>query len=161
MAEVAFNVKQSKKIFIAACCSAVIFIAFFLGLTVFFVTKLFDLELTNDEYILCVISLISSLVFAVVVLIILIYIIHNYRRQVDVYTEDKVYRKKGKSIIFEIPYNQIDTVREGFNSIFLVLHKGIVKKNGKKGPRNFYEHYAEKDIYEIERIISSYQKYNM
>ncbi len=158
MAKIAFEAKQSKLMLILACIACGIFEIVWGGMLIFIIAT-WSKGLRNDYF-----AYIFMLCFFVILFLafigIFIYLIINYKRQIDVYTGDKVYRKKGKKVIFELPYNQIETVREGFHSIFLVLKKGIVKKSGKKGPRNFYEHYAEKDIYEIEKIISSYKTYN-
>ncbi len=148
------EVKQSKKIVILGCCSAGIFVALFLGLFIFFSIKLFDAPTTSDELIVSIINLTFCVTFTIVVLIILIYIIYTYICQTDIYTGTKMYRKKGDKIIFELPYEQILSIREGYCSLFFVLQNGIIKSNGKKGPRNFYEHYSRADIHRIKHIIT-------
>ncbi len=159
MCETVLEAKQSKKMFVLACCAAWLFIAFFLGICAFLVIKLCDYNsLTFDEKILCCLCLVYSLIFALVILVIFIYIYYNYKHQIDIYMADKMYRKKGNKIVFELEYKKIVLIREGFlSSIFLFCEEPIIKTNGKKGPKTLYEHYSIKDIFEIEKIISAYK----
>lgn len=106
-------------------------------------------DLVGDIYLVCFGS-IMFIAFA----ILMIYLFYNYKVQIDVYAEDKMYRKKKNKIIFELEYKEIVSIREGIlSTIYLFCNKPIIKCNGKKGPRTFNEHYHRKDIKCIKKII--------
>ena len=153
MSEKKYEAKQSKRMVVIACCSAGIFLALFLALLIFFSIKLTDI-VSHDEriaYILCIIIWAS---FIAVILIILIYLIYIYNKQTDIYLNDKFVRLINGKVIFEVPYANIESIREGIDSLFMTLKTPIVKCNGKKGPRNFYEHYSRAAIHRIKQIIT-------
>ena len=153
MTEKKFEAKQSKKMVVIACCSAGIFVALFLALLIFFLIKLPEIA-TQDErtaYILCIIIFAA---FIGVILIILIYLICIYNKQVDIYKTDRIVRQLNGKVVFEVPYANIESIREGYDSLFIILKTPIVKCNGKKGPRNFYEHYSRADIHRIKQMIT-------
>ena len=155
MMQTEFRVKQSKLMIILATVSAGIFEILFLVLAIVFLLECKNKQLTSDEYIVYGSCSAIGGIFAFIILIILIYIISTYFRQIDVYLDDKMYRMKGNKIIFELPYKNIISIKEGFNSIFLFLKQPIVKKNGKIGPKTLYEHYSKYDVHRIIKIINS------
>lgn len=156
-----YEVKQSKKVVIMACISAGIFVLFFLGLSVYFICDYYAKEYTTfDEDILFYIVTCSFICFAIISVVAFIYLIHSYKSQVDIYCENKLIRKKGKKVIFELKYDNIKAIRQGYDSLFFILKEPILNINGKKGPRNFYEHYAKRDIYRIKQIIAN-SNYNL
>ena len=147
---------MSKKMVIMACISAGIFELLFLGLSVYFICDYFLQEnITFDEEAAFYTSVCCGMVFALILVVVFIYILHTYIYQVDIYCENKVIRKKGNKVIFELKYDNIKAIRQGYDSLFLVLKEPILKTNGKKGPRNFYEHYSKWDVHRIKQIIAS------
>lgn len=159
MDNVIIEVKQSKGMFIAACIACSLFEIIWGGMLIFVIASIENgRPVTNDDYFGYIYMLCFFCILFIAFVFILIYIIYRYRLQKDIYTQEKMYRKMADKIIFEIPYSQIETIREGYCLIFFVLKKGIVKTNGKKGPRNFLEHYSNKDISKIERMISQYKE---
>lgn len=160
MPDNSYEVKQSKKMIIIACISAGIFELLFLGLGIYFICCFNREKLTYDEKVLYILNIIIFIIFAIIIAVIFITILHTFFFQLDVYLENKLIRKKGGKIIFEISYKDITSIKQGYDSLFMVLKEPIVKINGKKGPRNFYEHYSEKDIKMIKRIIAD-SNYNL
>lgn len=78
-----------------------------------------------------------------------------YKKQVDIYTPEKLIRKRGDKIIFELPYDNVISIKEGaFDLLAMQLKSHIIEANGKKGTRNFFEHYSRIDISRIKKIIS-------
>lgn len=156
MNNVEFVARQSKKLFIIEVFSALIFEIFFCCLLIFSILSIsYGRPKTTEDffgyiYMLCLFGILS-----VIFVILLSYFIYNYKSCNDIYTFDKMYRRKGKKIIFEIPYKNIANIKYGFESIFFFLKEPIVKINGKKGPRNFYAHYSKYDIDRIIHIINS------
>ena len=156
MSDTIYEVRQSKKMVIFASISAGILELFLIGLAVMFLIAICgNYSLTFDEYVICSLSLGFSIVFAIVIAIMLVHIILNYKYQLDVYMDDRMYRKKGDKIIFELEYKNIISMRQGIESIYLYCKEPIIKKNGKKGPKTLYEHYPLNDIYRIKQIIAS------
>lgn len=155
MIQTEYRVKQSKLIVILATISAVIFEILFLVFAIIFLLECKNKQLTSDEFTVYSMSSMIGGIFALILLIIIFYIIITFVRQVDVYLDDKMYRMKGNKIIFEIPYKNIISTKEGFNSVFFFLKQPIEKKNGKIGPKTFYEHYSKFDVDYIIRLINS------
>ncbi|MCM1546188.1 MAG: hypothetical protein NC033_04035 [Clostridiales bacterium] len=155
MAQTEFRVKQSKLMIILATVAAGIFEILFLVLAIVFLLECKNKQLTSDEYSVYGASSVFSGIFAFIILIMIIYIISTYFRQTDVYLDDKMYRMKGNKIIFELPYKNIISIKEGFNSIYFFLKQPIEKKNGKTGPKTFYEHYSKFDVHRIIKIVNS------
>lgn len=155
MIQTEYRVKQSKLMIILATVSAGIFEILFLVLAIVALLECKNKQLTSDEYIVHGSCLVFSGIFAFIIIIILIYIISTYFRQIDVYLDDKMYRMKGNKIIFELPYKNIISIKEGFNSVYFFLKQPIEKKNGKIGPKTFYEHYSKFDVHRIIKIVNS------
>ncbi len=156
MCNIVFQVKQSKKIILLCIICGIIF-ELIGGLGIFLAVKglIKNDSASFDDFVGNIYGLCFSLCLSILFIILSIYLIYNYNVQIDTYTNDKMCRKKGKRIIFEIPYKNIITVKHGFESVFFVLKEPIIKVNGKKGPRNFYAHYAQRDIDRIIQIINS------
>lgn len=152
-----YEIRQSKSIFLLACLSVIIFELIFCGIAIVSIIDLCNFEELNyDEYLASIIVLISCILFIVTILIIFIYIVYNFINQVDVYTKNKMYRKKGKKIIFELDYKDIVSVKRGFlNSLYIFCKQPIIKSNGKKGPKTIYENYSKNDIYKIEQLLAN------
>ena len=138
---------------ILACCSAGIFIALFIGLVIMFSFAMVRAK-TYDEYTISIFCIVWAAAFAVICIIILVYIIYTFKKQVDTYKSDRFVRTVNGKVVFEVLYENIVSVRVGFDSLFITLKTPIVKVNGKKGPRNFYEHYSRYDIHFIKRAIT-------
>lgn len=150
-----FEVRQSRKMIILACISSGIAELIFGGLLVAVIISLLtDKSKSYNDFSGCVFLLCFCGVLFIAFIIVIVYFILNYKYQVDVYTDDKMYRKKGERIIFELEYKNIISIRQGYDSIYLFCKEPIIKKNGKKGPRTLYEHYSCADIYQIKRIIT-------
>lgn len=161
MSQSNYEVKQSKKMVIIACISIGIFELFCVGLAVYLIYGYFIKEyIIIDDVIGIYMGAGCFIGFAIIFIIAFIYILHTYIYQVDIYCENKLIRKKGNKVIFELKYDNIKAIRQGYDSLFLVLKEPILKTNGKKGPRNFYEHYSQRDIHRIKQIIAS-SNYNL
>ncbi|MCI8368143.1 MAG: hypothetical protein HFJ81_00715 [Clostridia bacterium] len=150
-----YKVKQSRLMIILATVAAGIFEIIFLFFSIAFLFECKNKQLTSDEYAVYIMSSVIGGIFALIILFIIIHIICTFFRQIDVYLNDKMYRMKGNKIIFELPYKNIISMKEGFNSIFFILKKPIEKNNGKIGPKNFYEHYSKRDVHRIIKIVNS------
>lgn len=151
------EVRQSKKIFIIAVISVIIFELIWLSLIIFatlWLTKIMDYGVNDTSLDLLVLCFAIALFLSFVS--VLIYLTYVYKKQVDIYSDDKMYRKRGDKIIFEIPYGNIIDIKQGFDSVFFILKTSIKRLDGKEAPRNFYEHYAKKDIDKIIKLISNY-----
>ena len=139
---------------ILACCSAGIFIALFIGLLILFSFAFINAS-TEDEYSVYLVCIVWAAAFAVICIIVLVYLIYIYKKQVDTFKSDRFVRTINGKVVFEVLYENIVSVRVGFfDSLFITLKTPIVKVNGKKGPRNFYEHYSRYDIHYIRRAIT-------
>lgn len=139
-----------------ATISAAIFEALFLTVAIVFLIQGLKLSDTSEDNTIHLLCSVFGFGFAVAILIVMVYIIYVFRRQTDVYTDDKMFRKRGDKIIFEIPYKNIKDIKQGFDSVFFILNTPIKRLDGKAAPRNFYEHYAKKDIDRIIKIVSSF-----
>lgn len=155
MIQTEYRVKQSKLMIILATVAAGIFEILFLVLAIVFLLESKNKHLTSDEYAVYGLCSVFSGIFAFIILIIIIYIISTFFRQIDVYLNDKMYRTKGNKIIFELPYENIISIKEGYNSVCFFLKKPIEKKNGKIGSKTFYEHYSKFDVHRIIKTINS------
>lgn len=154
MSEKSIEVRQSKKYLIFVCIGISIIIAVITSCIGLFLNALINDKPTKDNIIGLAICICGSLCFLMIFFTLLLYVIYCYKKQVDIYTIEKLIRKRGKKIIFELPYNNIVTVREGFESVFMVLKTHITEANGKKGTRNFYAHYSRADISRIKSMIT-------
>lgn len=155
MSEIKFEVKQSKRAVLLSCISISIFEIFFAGILIFICMSFISDKLNNFNnsafiFLVCFLS-----IFIIIFIVLFIYILLNYFTLLDVYTNNKMFRMKGDKIIFEIDYKDIISFRQGIESICLFCKAPIIKKNGKKGPKTFYEHYAIEDINKIKNIIFS------
>lgn len=155
MIENGLEVKQSKKIVVFSCLSAFIFLSLFCGLLAFVVYRIitgrsadFE-EITGNVFMVVFCAIVIAIITGI-----LVYIIVIYKIQTDIYTKDRIIRKLGNRVVFELLYENIISIKERYESVFFVLKKPIKKVNGKKGPRNFYEHYDRTDIAKIKRIIT-------
>ena len=156
MEENFLKVRQSKKIFIAACIAAAIFECVVIGLTILFAVRLMigSLVMMKEKsiYIMC---MLIGIIFSFVIATIWVYVLMVYNTQIDIYSDSKLVRKRRDKIVFELPYENIISIRQGYELIFFCLKSGIVKTNGKKGPRNFVEHYSASDIMRIRQLIGA------
>ena len=155
MIQTEYRVKQSKFMLILSTVAAGVFEILFLVFSIIFLLECKNKQLTSDEFAVYSMSSMIGGIFALILLIIIFYIIITFVRQVDVYLDDKMYRMKGNKIIFEIPYKNIISTKEGFNSVYFFLKKPIENKNGKIGPKTFYEHYSKFDVHQIIKIVNS------
>ena len=154
MTEIVHEAKQSKRMIILACCSQGIFIALFIGLTIMF-SFAFIGATTDDEYTGYLFCIVWSAATSAICIAVLAYLIYIYKKHVDIYKSDRFVRTVNGKVVFEVLYENIVSVRVGFfDSLFITLKTPIVKVNGKKGPRNFYEHYSRYDIHFIKRAIT-------
>lgn len=143
-----------------AAIAAAIFEALFLTVAILSIIQGIKLSSTSEDTSIYFLCSVFGFGFAVVILIIIVYILYVYCHQTDVYTEDKMFRKRGDKIIFEIPYENIQDIKQGFDSVFFMLDTPIKRLDGKAAPRNFYEHYAKKDIDKIIKLVGSFSYNN-
>ena len=135
------------------------------GLTIWSIITILSehFQLFDDLLAYIFLSIFSFTIF-IVILVLCIFLMYESLIQVDVFLEDKMYRKKGDKIIFEIEYSQIDTIKEGFFAFtytFCIFCKEpIIKKNGKKGAKTLIEYYSRKDREKVKQIIASYFELN-
>lgn len=154
MSEISINVRQSKIYVILCCVCGVLGASVHLVICGIFINLLVFGNETSENIIGLSISLSYCLGISILVFSITGYVIYLYKKQIDIYTVDKIIRKRGNKVIFELPYENIVTIREGFESVFMVLKTHIIEANGKKGTRNFYAHYSRADISRIKRMIT-------
>ena len=83
----------------------------------------------------------------------LTYFIWLYKKQVDLYYDDKFVRKRGKKIIFEVLYSNIIEVGFADELIVLKLANSVIMPNGKKGPRCILGHYSMADVTRARHLI--------
>lgn len=164
-----YKVKRSKSIILFTWVLCAFVELMFGAVAVLLIVRLAtgDYKTYNDPISqLCadIITISFSFIVILLLLSVCIYLSVETKKQVDVYTMDKMYRKKGDKIIFEIEYNQIDTIKEGFFAFtytFCIFCKEpIIKKNGKKGAKTLIEYYSRKDREKVKQIIASYFELN-
>lgn len=154
MSEKYIEVRQSKKYTILTGIGALLIVAFLLMCFSLMLFKIISGLETRDEIVIVSISICTFLCFAISITVMFVFVMYTYKKQVDIYTSEKIIRKRKNKILFELPYNNIVTVREGFESVFMVLKTHITEANGKKGTRNFYAHYSRADISRIKSMIT-------
>lgn len=167
VSDLSYEVKPSMQVFILCMFACLFGEAIFMGTGIYtFIT------LINGEYEsfkdptsqLCagIIVLSFCMIISVLIICLSIYFIKTMIEQVDVYTEDKLYRKRKDKIIFEINYSNIIDIKESyFNCLLLYCDKGFIKSNSKnilRSQTTFMEHYNRKDIIKIVEIITNYIK---
>ena len=118
------------------------------------VFKIFSGLETKDDIIVVSISLCTGLSFILIITVMFVWLIYVYKKQIDIFDEEKLIRKRGKKIIFELPYSNIVEVREGYETLFMILKTHIIQANGKKGVRNLLSRYSRADISRIKRMIT-------
>ena len=127
----------------------------FIGLSVFIIIKITrDNEQTTitdiSAYWFC---LAVSLIVSAVLISMLTYFIWLYKKQVDLYYDDRFVRKRGKKIIFEVLYSNIIEVGFADELIVLKLANSVIMPNGKKGPRCILGHYSMADVTRARHLI--------
>lgn len=159
MSENIIEVRQSRRFLITACVSGLLGISVFLVACVLFIRVLVIRNETYGNIIGVSISLATCFGVVIAVLCIIIYLLYRYKCQKDTYTETKLIRKVKEKIIFELPYENIISIKVcSFDLLAMELKSYIIEANGKRGTRNFFEHYSRTDISKIKRIIA--EKYN-
>lgn len=149
------RVKQSKMMVTLACIAGLVGALFFLGLFIYLLLEIVNVNYKSDDDYEVLIFCCSGIGLMMLFFIgAVIYLIYRRFVQVDIYTEEKLVRKYKETIIFELNYKDIVSLREGFFSLFLFCNAPIIQANGKKGPRTIYEHYSLKDIARIKQLIS-------
>lgn len=108
-------------------------------------------QFTMDIFGLCFsVACIGFIVFAI------IYCIRKYKSITDYYMQDRMIRKKGEKILFEIEYKNIASVRQAYLGTLLLISKEPIYYKGKnKKFKTLVEHYRKEDIYRIKRIIGN------
>lgn len=166
MPETVYELKRPKFIIILMWFLMLIGEAVFGGCSIFIIVSLareeykqFDdptSQLAGGVFVLCFCIIIFCLILSVAV-----YITVESAKQVDVYTESKMYQKIGNKIKFEIDYSNIASVKESyFNCLLLFCKEGFVKVGVKHviKPQTIYmEFYKRKDIIKIVQLISDYK----
>ena len=115
MIENGLEVKQSKKIVVFSCLSAFILLSFFCGLLVFVLYRIstgsyadFD-EITGNIFMVAFCAILIVIIIGIIICIIVV-----YKKQTDVYTKDRIIRKIGNRVIFELLYKNIISIKEGY-----------------------------------------------
>ena len=159
MSENCVEARQSKIYTVLTCIGALLIFAAFCGIAIYMLSGLLtgNYVKTADALSGFIFTISELNVFAFLILALLIWVIYVYKKQIDIYTSDKIIRKRGNKIIFVMSYENIIEIREGFESVFMILKSNIIKANGKEGTRNFYTHYSRADISRIKNMIT--QKY--
>ncbi len=170
MSEICYEVKRAKyaNILIIILCAFVELL--FGGVIIFFIISFVNKEYKSHNNpstqlgigIFCFVFI--WLIFFAMILV-EIYLIKEGKNQTDVYTAEKMYRKSGEKIIFELEYSKIETIKEGFFAYLytfcIFCYEPIIKKNGKKGPKTIIEYYTKKDREKIKEIISQSSAFNL
>lgn len=109
----------------------------------------------NDGYWACILVLCIAWIIFILLIIALAYIIYCYRKEIDIYTDDRMYHTRGNKIIYELEYKDVIAVREWLmDTLILFCEKPIIKKNGKIGPKTVWANYRKADRIRIMQIIS-------
>lgn len=156
MSEEFIEVRQSKIYTILSCFGALLIISFLAGLAIFSLYNIVNGDYTNNEEQLYgnISVMCFSLMFILIITVMFVWLIYVYKKQIDIFDEEKLIRKRGKKIIFELPYSNIVEVREGYETLFMILKTHIIQANGKKGVRNLLSRYSRADISRIKRMIT-------
>lgn len=166
MSELSYEVKPSKQVFVLCMFCCLFGEAIFTGLGIYVIITLINGEfksfkdpvsqLCGDLFIL-----IFCMILSVLFIILCIYFIKTMLEQVDVYTEDKLYRKRKDKILFELNYSNIIDIKVSYlNCLLLFCKEGFIKSKSKhvlKPQTTFMEHYNRKDIMKIIQIIRDYK----
>ena len=160
MSETIYEIKRSKFIIILMWFLVFIGEAVFGGFSIFGIVSIvredYKMQLIMDLFALVICLIVFCLILSVA-----IYMTVESTKQVDVYTESKMYQKIGNKIKFEIEYVNIESVKESyFNCLLLFCKKGFIKSKSKHivKPQTMYmEFYTQKDITKIVQLISEFQ----
>lgn len=151
------EVRQSKKyvLFCCICASLCSVVSIYFATMALYHVVNDNYPIYSDHTTLGIYLFCFSLLVLFLFLAAEIYMIVIYKIQRDIFTTDKIIRKRGEKIIFELPYSNIITIKEGyFGLLAMELKSHIVLANGKKGTRNFFEHYSRLDIHRIKGMIT-------
>lgn len=160
MAEQILYVRVSKTFFLLALISCLFMECFFGGLAIFSVYTLVKGEFSSPDMFSGMIFLLCfSLVLCVLLLIALCYLIKGYKKQIDIYEQDRMYRKIGDKVLFEIKYKDMDQITVKWGAIYILCKKGYYKAGKKVISKVFSEYYTKDDIYRIRKMISSNNYY--
>ena len=121
------GVRQSKVYIIFVSISAIFIMLFFVELSILALYRIICHNTVNiSDYFGDIIGLcFSSLCFTIITLM-FVCILLQYKKQRDIYSTDKMIRERGEKIIFELPYKNIVSIKEGFFSVFMVLKTHII-----------------------------------
>ncbi len=109
----------------------------------------------NDGYWAYIFMLCCAFSMPILFIIALVYIIYCYRKEIDIYTDDRMYHTRGNKIIYELEYKDVIAVREWLmDTLMLFCEKPIIKKNGKIGPKTVWANYRKADRIRIMQIIA-------
>ncbi len=166
MSETIYEIKRSKFIIILMWFLVFIGEAVFGGFSIFGIVSIVredykKFDDPNMQLIMDLFALVICLIVFCLILSVAIYMTVESTKQVDVYTESKMYQKIGNKIKFEIEYVNIESVKESyFNCLLLFCKKGFIKSKSKHivKPQTMYmEFYTQKDITKIVQLISEFQ----
>ncbi len=166
MSETIYEVKRSKSINIFMWILVFLWEILFGGFIIFVIISIVREDYKTFENPISqlagdIVGLIFSILLFCLVMSIAIYLTIESKKQVDVYTENKMYQKIGNKIKFEIEYANIESVKESyFNCLLLFCKKGFIKSKSKHivKPQTMYmEFYTQKDITKIVQLISEFQ----
>lgn len=153
-----YKVKCSKKLIVfTILCLTIFGCGIFGGCYTFSLIKLIkNVDLTGDLYSGMIFVCVLSFVLLIVIIFAIIYCIKKYKCITDYYMQDRMIRKKGEKILFEIEYKNIVSVRQAYlGTLLLICKEPIYYKGTKKKFRTLVEHYRKEDIYRIKRIIGN------
>lgn len=155
--------KRSKNFVILATIVFTIWVMMFLALFIWVLLSLINgqHDTKSNEFLADIILEIACLSIVVFFAAVEFALIYRYKYQVDIYTENKMYRQRKNKVIFEIKYENIKKIRIApgiLGGLFLFCEKSFIQKGIQKGRKTFDEQYNQKDIAKIIAIISRNNK---
>lgn len=153
-----YKFKCSKKLIVFTILCLIIFGGgIFGGCYIFSLIKLIrNVDLAGDLYSGTIFVCVLSFALMIFIIFAIIYCIRKYKCITDYYMQDRMIRKKGEKILFEIEYKNIASVRQAYLGTLLLISKEPIYYKGKnKKFKTLVEHYRKEDIYRIKRIIGN------
>ncbi len=111
---------------------------------------------TSDHYSLGIFTLCFVLVIYLLLTLALIYIINIYKKQCDIYMEDKMCCIKKNKVLFEIEYRNIIAVkRRTLDSVLIFCKEPFIKRGINKGAKTCIRYYSKMDFHYMRMAILS------
>lgn len=151
-----YKAKCSKKLIIFTVVCLIVFGGGIFGTCIVLAILGIINPVTFDQYTMDIFGLCFSVVCIGFVIFSITYCIKKYKSITDYYMQDRMIRKKGEKILFEIEYKNIASVRQAYlGTLLLICKEPICYKGTNKKFKTFVEHYRKEDIYRIKRIIGN------